>query len=603
MKNIQYQQKAVSELVEKTIGLLSLSGNRHTLVFKAPTGSGKTVMASDMLMRLNDELTERPDAPFTEVAYIWIAPNKLHEQSYFKMKNYFTETKILRPMIYDELDHSIEGYIHPGEILFVNWESINKDNAVMVRETELSASLYDITRRTQEDNGIPIIVIIDEEHMFGSRNAKKSEKVLSNICPKVEIRISATPLPESTAKAEEQVTVPRERVIAEQMIKESVILNPALEFNPMLGTLNQQLINLALKKREELADAYRKEGVDINPLLLIQLPNDGEAMTGDDNSVKEEVLTYLDSIKGINVANGKLAIWLSNEKTDNLQTIANPDDITEVLLFKQAIALGWDCPRAAVLLIFRKIESFTFSAQTVGRILRMPEQRFYQNDMLNRGSFVANKLSLNNLIVLGKSSGIIQGQRISDLEDYDFFAKVPNYPTLRVALCDKAILVEGPTDEMVVLYHFMKEYQCHPFAKGIELISVGGTVFKHFALLGAKLKKRIAVITDNDNLNIEKLETKRNLPQEEVVRLFTEKDTSLHTLEPAFVNANVDNLKGLSKLIRGENVDKESAESLSEYMKKHKTEWALKLLEDESYNFNVPQYIMDAINWLIDGEK
>ena len=286
MKNIQYQQKAVSELVEKTIGLLSLSGNRHTLVFKAPTGSGKTVMASEMLMRLNDELAERPDAPFTEVAYIWIAPNKLHEQSYFKMKNHFTETKILRPVIYDELDHSIEGYIRPGEILFVNWESINKENAVMVRETELSASLYDITRRTQEDNGIPIIVIIDEEHMFGSRNAKKSEKVLGNICPKVEIRISATPLPESAAKAEEQVTVPRERVIAEQMIKESVILNPALAFNPMLGTLNQQLISLALKKREELAEAYRKEGVNINPLLLIQLPNDGETMTGDDNSVK-----------------------------------------------------------------------------------------------------------------------------------------------------------------------------------------------------------------------------------------------------------------------------------------------------------------------------
>lgn len=176
MKNIQYQQKAVSELVEKTIGLLSLSGNHHTLVFKAPTGSGKTVMASEMLMRLNDELTERPDAPFTEVAYIWIAPNKLHEQSYFKMKNCFTETKILRPVIYDELDHSIEGIYIPEEILFVNWESINKDNAVMIRETELSASLYDITRRTQEDNGIPIIVIIDEEHMFGSRQCKEIGK-------------------------------------------------------------------------------------------------------------------------------------------------------------------------------------------------------------------------------------------------------------------------------------------------------------------------------------------------------------------------------------------------------------------------------------------
>ena len=38
-------------------------------------------------------------------------------------------------------------------------------------------------------------------------------------------------------------------------------------------------------------------------------------------------------------------------------------------------------------------------------------------------SYVANKLSLNNLIVLGKESGKIQSQRISDLEDYDFLLK------------------------------------------------------------------------------------------------------------------------------------------------------------------------------------
>ena len=89
MKQIHYQQKAVDELVNKTIDLLGLRGNRHTLVFKSPTGSGKTVMASEMLMRLNQELAERPDAPFTEVSYIWIAPNKLHEQSYFKDEELF----------------------------------------------------------------------------------------------------------------------------------------------------------------------------------------------------------------------------------------------------------------------------------------------------------------------------------------------------------------------------------------------------------------------------------------------------------------------------------------------------------------------------------
>ena len=385
MKQIEYQQKAVRELTDKTIDLLTYSGNRHTLVFKAPTGAGKTVMASELLLRLNAELRDRTDVPCKEVAYIWIAPNKLHEQSYFKMRSFFTEGQELHPVIFDDLDHSAEGYIHPGEILFVNWESINKDNAVMIRDTEQGASLFDLTRRTQEEQHIPIIVIIDEEHMFASKLANKTEKVLSHICPKVEIRISATPV----SRGELQVSVPRETVVREGMIKQGVVLNPALQFNDPNGSLNQHLVHLALKKREELAEAYRKIGVNINPLLLIQLPNDKDKMDKDDDSIKEEVMLYLDTIKNINIANGKLAVWLSNEK-ENLDGIENPDNLTEVLLFKQAIALGWDCPRAAVLLIFRKIESFTFTAQTVGRILRMPEQHFYEDDRLNWGYVYTN---------------------------------------------------------------------------------------------------------------------------------------------------------------------------------------------------------------------
>lgn len=130
--------------------------------------------------------------------------------------------------------------------------------------------------------------------------------------------------------------------------------------------------------------------MEINPLLLIQLPNDSsENLTADDTKVKDEVIATLDAY-GINTTNGKLAIWLSGEKTDNLDVIDLPNAPTEVLLFKQAIALGWDCPRAAVLLIFRKIESFQFSAQTVGRILRMPEQKYYTDQRLNQGYVFTN---------------------------------------------------------------------------------------------------------------------------------------------------------------------------------------------------------------------
>ncbi|MBR1465688.1 MAG: DEAD/DEAH box helicase family protein [Bacteroidaceae bacterium] len=381
MKDLKFQQKAVRELVDKTIDLLCLPGNRKQLVFKAPTGSGKTVMTSQLLSDLTEELQSRGDCPVQQVAYMWIAPNKLHQQSYFKMKDFFHETHLLRAVMYDELDHS-EGYIKPGEILFVNWESINKEKNIIVRDNEQNASVFEITRRTQEEHGLPIILVIDEEHLFWSKTADKSKKVLEQIQPKVEIRVSATP----KTYSDNIVNIPREKVIEEEMIKKQVILNPDIDERLTdEHELNQHLIACAIRKREQLAEAYRELGVKINPLLLIQLPNDtSESMTAEDTRIADQVRTYLDKVKGINQDNGKLAVWLSNEKS-NLENLEDLDNVAEALLFKQAIALGWDCPRAAVLLIFRKLTSSQFTIQTVGRILRMPEQRFYTNNLLNVG--------------------------------------------------------------------------------------------------------------------------------------------------------------------------------------------------------------------------
>ena len=164
MKNIPYQQNAINELTDKTIRLLNLGGKRHKIVFEAPTGAGKTVMTCQALANITDELIERGDSRYQEVAYIWFAPRKLHLQSYASLKNVFGETRKLRPVIFDEIDQS-EG-IQPGEILFVNWESVNKESNVMVRESESFASLYEIARRTQEEYDLPIVAIIDEEHMY-----------------------------------------------------------------------------------------------------------------------------------------------------------------------------------------------------------------------------------------------------------------------------------------------------------------------------------------------------------------------------------------------------------------------------------------------------
>lgn len=382
MKTIKYQQDAISELTDKTIKLLNLGGHRRKIVFEAPTGAGKTVMTCQTLANIIDELRTRGDSRFKECAFIWFAPRKLHLQSYLNLKWAFTETRKLTPVMFDELDQS-EG-IQPGEILFVNWESVNKENNVMVRESESSASLYDITRCTQDGFGLPIVAVIDEEHMFWSTTADKTKTVLERINPAVEIRISATP---KTSHPDERTKVYRKDVIAAEMIKKEIVLNPEIDINGSENeiAMNERLIKAALEKRNQIAEAYQAMGININPLLLIQLPNDkNESMTTEDEKVAEQVKTYLKHMCDITEENGKLAVWLSKEKS-NLTGLEKPTNLAQVLLFKEAIALGWDCPRAAVLLIFRKLQSDQFTIQTVGRILRMPEQKHYPNELLNAG--------------------------------------------------------------------------------------------------------------------------------------------------------------------------------------------------------------------------
>ena len=241
---------------------------------------------------------------------------------------------------------------------------------------------------------------------------------MEKIKPKVEIRISATP----KSHSDYQVTIPRESVVAEEMIKKQVVLNPDIDkgYNNDIE-LNEHLIEKALEQRNRLAEAYKRLGVNINPLLLIQLPNDtSETMTAEDTQIADQVKQYLGVIKGITPENGRMAIWLSKEKA-NLPNLEEPDNMAEVLLFKQAIALGWDCPRAAVLLIFRKLSSDQFTIQTVGRILRMPEQKFYTDNSLNVG-YVYTDISKDRIEIVAEdmdylNKDVLQAVRRENLEN------------------------------------------------------------------------------------------------------------------------------------------------------------------------------------------
>lgn len=406
-----YQDEAVNDLSQKLYKLLKRPGARQNLIFKAPTGSGKTVMMASLLNKFCEELPERYELEKRKAAFIWIAPNKLYIQSYNALKGYFAEMRSIKPIFFNDV---IDSELQPNEVLFVNWESINKEKNLMIKENETDKNLYSFINKAKL-NETEIIVIIDEEHMFAdTKTAKRANEVLQKIYPKVEIRVSATP----TTNSDYRTLVERQDVIAEEMIKEGIILNPALDTIVQQGrSLEEILLEQALAKREELRQAYESLGVKINPLLLIQLPNDkSDNNTADDEKYIDVVLQNLEVKYNITVNNNKLAVWLSGKK-DNLEDIEKPDNMVEVLLFKQAIALGWDCPRAGVLLIFRELKSTTFTIQTVGRILRMPEQKHYPNPLLNQG-YVFTNLSKNQIEIVKDDMSYITMNKARRIENY-----------------------------------------------------------------------------------------------------------------------------------------------------------------------------------------
>lgn len=219
-------------------------------------------------------------------------------------------------------------------------------------------------------------------------------------------------------------------------------------------------------------------------------------------------------------------------------------------------------------------------------------------------SFVANKLDLQNLILLSRSEFGVQAISLKDLpkETYQFFYKTVNYPTLRVALCDKVILVEGITDELVVTYYYHKTYDGkHPFHDGIELIVCSGLTFRYFVSLAKSLGKKVAVITDNDHNDIGKL-SDRYGDQDELYRLFTECNPDIYTLEVSFIQANTERIEELIKIVTLR-LPENTQDAITRYMCNNKSTWAYRLLEyydknKENCTIDVPQYVKDAIDWI-----
>ena len=380
MKQLKrYQEKAVNKLVSSTQELLKDKQEKATIIFQSPTGSGKTYMMSQYIEQTIKAFSH------DEICFLWISigTGMLHKQSYYSLKNIFREF----PDVYllENEFHGGRGHIERNEVVIVNWDKLNqKDKETgewknsLMKDSE-TYNFRDVVQNTKE-LGTKIIMIIDESH-----SSAKSERALELrddvIKADLTIEMSATPV---ISEYDARVKVNPQDVIDEGMIKKEIIVNDGLEFHNIDDITSEELIlKSAISKRFNLAKMYLKNELDINPLCLIQLPS------GKEGEQKQEFIENYLAENNATTANGKLAIWLSEDKI-NLDMLNDNESKVEFLIFKQAIATGWDCPRAQVLVRFRDVKSVIFDIQTVGRILRMPEAIHYHDDELNRAFMYIN---------------------------------------------------------------------------------------------------------------------------------------------------------------------------------------------------------------------
>ena len=368
---LDFQQNAVEEMLNYSDLLLKSKEQDKYILLEAITGAGKTIMALDYI--------EKAFNKFNDICFIWltIGSGGLHNQSYNRLRNTlptYVNVKVAESSItYDKLNHK--------DVLVVNWEKVNRKDSEtlkLMRSGE-NRNLPDLIKATK-NNGTKIILIIDESH--DTADSDLSKEIINMIDPVFKIEMSATPnirpgKPEELKHKAFHVYINPQLVIGSKLIKKNILINEFI--NKDKKGVNKLFVNAGIDKRNQIENEIKYlnnngENIKFNPLALIQLPN-GKTDT------KDDIIQILKE-RDITIENGKLAIWLTGE-LPNKEGIEQLDSKVEVLIFKQAIATGWDCPRACVLIRLREVKSISFDLQTVGRILRMPERRHYNNSLLD----------------------------------------------------------------------------------------------------------------------------------------------------------------------------------------------------------------------------
>ena len=412
------------------------------LLLEAPTGSGKTLMAGMIA-----ETLAAPDRDSNaRIVWFWFTPFAgLVEQTKGAIKSTFAGLCV-RDL---QCDRKTRG-TRSGDLFVSTWSSVAASNATTrkVRSGgEFVLALDDLIAELRAD-GFRIGAVVDEAHHGFARATEAVRFYRESLKPDFTLLVTSTPDEQDVEKFKKATGIEhlhRIRVSRMEAVDAGLIKDGIKSIAYLAADDQKELIDFGMTA---LADGWgmhnaikqglQAAGIGLVPLMLVQV--------GNNNSAVAEARTRLASL---GVQESKIAWYTADDPNDDLLAVAI-DEKKEVLIFKVAVALGFDAPRAFTLVSMRGAKDTDFGIQVVGRILRVhgrlqgPTLEKKLPELLRCGYvFLADSANQSGMVHAGEKINAIQSE-LSHVCPFTMVVKVAGTNEIQVSHNGQAQLLSHP---------------------------------------------------------------------------------------------------------------------------------------------------------------
>jgi type III restriction enzyme len=331
------------------------------LLLEAPTGAGKTLIAGHII-----ESFSASEA----VVWFWFAPFKgVTGQTASALR---AELPGLRLRELSEDRQAADS--RSGDVFVTTWQTVAtkvKDSRNVHRPGELNQTVEELIAGLRQKK-LRIGVVVDEAHhgFFSAGAETQAMRFFREVLqPEYTVLVTATPDDADIERFKKsldmtrlnRITISRREPVEEGLIKEGVkcVAYFAPPGQEALVDYEDVALCEGVALHKKLKEDLKKLRVDLTPLMLVQVDSKDKSV----ERAKERLLA-------LGFTEAQIAIHTAEEPDSGLLALAN-DETREVLVFKMAVALGFDAPRAFTLVSMRAARDEDFGVQLVGRILRV----------------------------------------------------------------------------------------------------------------------------------------------------------------------------------------------------------------------------------------